>query len=144
MWVATRLIIRAIDERRYRGIRGDWQEVKVFYCKSDFTLMGMGNLYPREPTLLIYANSMFNSQDDPTQKTFRPADLYFNDGFVGKPTQEETDFVTGDWGKLTVMAGMQGIRLGNPDITLDARFQRTRIPLAKIPPPVADDPREPG
>ena len=122
-WVVTRLVVRAIDERRYRGIRKDWEEVKVFYCKSNFTLMGMGGLYSREPTLLIYANDQLNAPEDHTEESFRPADLYFNDGFVGKPAPGETEFLTGDWGKLTVMAGRQGIRLGNSSITLDTRFR---------------------
>ena len=138
-WVVTRLIVRAIDERRYRGIRGGLERGQGVLCESDFTLMGMGALYPREPTLLIYANPMFNAPGGQAQEVFRPADLYFNDGFVGKPTAGGTEFLTGDWGKLTVVSGMQGIRLSNTGITLDARFQRTRIRLAKMLPHTNDE-----
>lgn len=41
-WIVTRLIVRALDEPGYRGIRRDWKAVQGFHCQADFTLMGMG------------------------------------------------------------------------------------------------------
>lgn len=83
--------------------------------------------------MLIYANSLFNAPDDQGQESFGPADLYFNDSFVGQPAPGETKFLTGDWGRVDRDCGYAENQARQLGITLDARFQRTRMPTAPTP-----------
>ncbi|MXZ90085.1 MAG: hypothetical protein F4W95_15335 [Chloroflexi bacterium] len=99
MWLVTVLIIRAVDEWRYRGLRDNWKEVKVFHAPPDpLILLGTGEVYPRGPTIVIAPN-----RTGVEEKGFmgeRLLCLYFNDGVRRKPIQGEPVYWQGTWGEL--------------------------------------------
>ena len=101
----------------YGGIRKGWREVRVFHS-SEFTGMGLGGLYPREPTILISPNLFAGDH------SLKPMSVLFNDGFVG--TEEEfvngTPCVsTGNWSTLMRMSHSQ------------VGFPNTRMFVAQVP-----------
>ena len=99
MWFVTVLTIRAVDEWRYRGLRHNWKEVKVFHAPpGPSTLLGTGNAYPRGPTMVVAPN-----RAGIEEKGFfgeRLLCLYFNDGVRRKPTEGQSVYWQGMWGEL--------------------------------------------
>ena len=128
-----------LEKSLYGGLRRDWKEVRVMY--SDGLGKGMGNEYPREPTLLIQTpplmdpglerhdqrrgDSLIAQGADGKRHVFTarsctaPCQSSFNNAFVGKPAPGEDTFVTGKWSELQLMqVGTQGHKVtwvGFPD-----------------------------
>ena len=99
-WLLAIVIVAVVDHRRYRGLRDHWQEVRVFYSPT-FTGRGLGGVYPREPTLLLHPEMMWNPDSKKTQN--RPVEIWFNDGYVGEPETPESPFLNGTWGPLDLI-----------------------------------------
>ena len=99
MWFVTVLIIRAVDEWRYRGLRDNWREVKVFHASPDpLVLLGTGNVYPRGPTVVVAPNR--SGIEEKGVMGERLLCLYFNDGVRRKPVPGEPVYRQGMWGEL--------------------------------------------
>ena len=47
-WLLTVVIVAVVDHRHYRGVRDDWQEVRMF-CSPDFRGRGLGGSIPASP-----------------------------------------------------------------------------------------------
>ena len=112
-----------LEKRLYGGFRRNWKEVRVMY--SDGAGKGMGDAYPREPTLLIQAptfegarpasseytpeDSLLAQSRDGSKKFITPSVMHgpmlvsFNNGYVGQPAAGENTFVTGKWSELQLM-----------------------------------------
>ena len=99
-WLLAVVIVAAVDHRRYGGTRDRWQEVRVFYSPT-FTGRGLGEVYPREPTLLLHPAMTWNPDSKKMQD--RPVEIWFNDGYVAKPENPETPFLNGTWGPLDLI-----------------------------------------
>ena len=101
-WFIAVVILAIVDFRRYRGTRDHWQEVRVFYSPT-FRGRGVGNVYPRDPTLLMHTPMIWNP--DPNKVQDRPLEIWFNDGYVGKPEEKApgSPFHNGTWGPLDVI-----------------------------------------
>ena len=120
-------------------LRRNWKEVRVMY--SDEVFKGMGDAYPREPTLLIQpppvtrsesprctdANPLFALDRDGkgcgiTALTMHgPMSVSFNTGYVGQPSADENTRATGKWSELRLMqAGFPGyVTVGFPDTLIE-------------------------
>ena len=99
MWFVTVLVIRAVDEWRYRGLRDNWKEVKVFYAPPDpLVLLGTGDVYPRSPAMVVAPNRA--GVEEKGLFGERLLCLYFNDGVRRKPIQGEPVYWQGTWGEL--------------------------------------------
>ena len=107
----------------YGGLRRNWQEVRVMYSAGG--LKGLGDAYPREPTLLIqppafddtgskspestskdllFAQSIDGSNHCITASTVHgPMSISFNTGYVGRPGAGEQTWATGKWSELQLM-----------------------------------------
>jgi len=99
-WLLAIVIVAVVDHRRYRGLRDQWQEVRVFYS-AEFTGRGLGGVYPREPTLLLHPPMMWKPDLEKTQD--RPVEIWFNDGYVGEPDTPGAIFQNGMWGPLDLI-----------------------------------------
>lgn len=99
-WLLAVVIVAVVDHRRYRGLRDQWQEVRVFYSPT-FTGRGLGGVYPREPTLLLHPAMMWDPDSKETQD--RPVEIWFNDGYVAEPDNPESPFLNGTWGPLDLI-----------------------------------------
>ena len=137
----------------YGSFRRNWKEVRVMY--SDGFGKGTGDVYPRDPTLLIQApiwedskpesprhtsdDSLFARRPDGSNHCITapivhgPMLLSFNSAYVGQPADGENTWVTGRWSELQLMqvgfSGHRVTRVGFPD-TLTA--------LGKVPAPDPD------
>ena len=120
-------------------LRRNWQEVRVMY--SDEVFKGMGDAYPREPTLLIQPPTDTRSRSSPYRDESRivarsvngrnyvitapdlhgPMSISFNTGYVGQPTDDENTVVTGKWSDLRLMqsGGPGFVRVGFPDTLIE-------------------------
>ena len=122
-----------LEKRLYGGLRRNWKEVRVMY--SDGIGKGMGDAYPREPTLLLQppigevagesarhtdSDSLVVQSSDGkshliTAPTVHgPISMNFNTGYVGESVADENT-VTGKWSELQLM------QVGLP------RLRRTRV-----------------
>ena len=99
-WLLAVVIVAVVDHRRYKGVRDDWQEVRVFYS-PEFRGRGLGEVYPREPTLLLHPAMMW--KPDLKKVHDRPVEIWFNDGYVGEPDTSAAIFQNGTWGPLDVI-----------------------------------------
>ena len=99
-WLLAVVIVAVVDHRRYRGVRDEWQEVRIFYSPT-FGGRGLGGAYPREPTLLLHPPMMWKPDLKKTQD--RPIEVWFNDGYVGEPETPESPFQNGTWGPLDLI-----------------------------------------
>ncbi len=125
----SRFADRLIGKMLYKGLRRDWKEVRVIY--SEGFARGTGDVYPREPTLLIQEPLLGSSsraeeikgplfaQDGngrlhqvSAARLHRPMSLYFNNSCVGKPEEGKeveseaggrVEFATGHWSQLQLM-----------------------------------------
>ena len=115
---------------------------------SDFVGKGMGEEYPREPTLLIQApafekfgpdvppyldeNLLFALGRDGKKHAITapimqgPLEVSFNTGYVGQPAADEDTLVTGKWSDLQLM------RVGPFDV-IKAGFPDTLVTLGRGP-----------
>jgi len=101
MWFVTVLTIRSVDEWRYRGLRDNWKEVKVFHAPPDSpVLLGTGDAYPRGPTMVVAPNRTGVEEKGLMGEPLLC--LYFNDGVRRKPIQGEPLYWQGTWGELEV------------------------------------------
>ena len=99
MWFVTVLIIWAVDEWRYRGLRDNWKEVKVFHAPpGPLVLLGAGDDYPRGPTMAVAPNRV--GLEEKGIMGERLLCLYFNDGVRRKPIEGESVYWQGTWGEL--------------------------------------------
>ena len=116
-------------------LRRNWKEVRVIY--SDNVFKGMGDEYPREPTLLIQPSMLKGRSSDPhkdenpliayslsgkgygitARDMHGPMTVSFNTGYVGQPAAGQDTLVTGKWSDLQLMqVDHPGIvRVGFPD-----------------------------
>ena len=123
MWLVTVLIIRSADEWRYRGIRDNWKEVKVFHAPQDSpALLGTGDVYPRGSTIVVGPNRA--GTDEKGFMGERLLCLYFNDGVRRRPIQGESVFWQGTWGELELASVPDSFDLGRGSKTA-VRFTRT-------------------
>lgn len=99
-WLLAFIIVAIVDLRRYRGLRDDWQEVRMFYSPT-FGGRGLGDVYPREPTLLLHPPMMWNPDLKKTHD--RPVEIWFNDGYVGAPETPTSPFHNGTWGPMDLI-----------------------------------------
>ena len=118
----------------YGGLRKQWQEVRVLY--SDGPGKGMGDAYPRDPTLLLQTppfesegphdkgEGVLFAQDSKgglrnitAPFVHGPVCLSFNTGFVGRPAAGESTWVTGHWSDLQLLqvGDFRMTRVGFPD-----------------------------
>ena len=109
----------------------------------------MGDAYPREPTLLIQAHTFERPGAEDTSYTpevplfalsrnggiraitapamHGPVCMSFNSGFVGRPADGETTWVTGTWSELQIM------QVGFPEMKLTrVGFPDTLITLGRV------------
>lgn len=128
-----------LENKLYGEFRQNWKEVRVMY--SDFAGKGVGDTYPRDPTLLIQAP--FFEKFGPNAPPYRdenplvaqsldggshaitatnmhgPMSVSFNTGYVGKPAVGKNTWATGHWSELQLMQvgppGFKSIRAGFPD-----------------------------
>lgn len=137
-----------LEKRLYGGLRRNWKEVRVMY--SDGWGKGMGEAYPREPTLLIQApafedpgsesseyrpeNPLFAQGRDGSSNFITapimhgPMSISFNNGYVGQPAAGENTYVTGKWSELQLM------QVGPPEHKFTrAGFPDTLITLGRAP-----------
>ena len=130
-WLLAVVIVAVVDHRRYRGVRDDWQEVKVFHAPPGTTVfLGTGDVYPRGPTMVVAPNRIGTEEKGLMGE--RLLCLYFNDGVRRKPVQGEPVYWQGKWGELELApvpvsfdprhGSRQGVRFtgtsymtGNPD-----------------------------
>ena len=99
-WLLAVVIVVLVDHRRYRATRDDWKEVRLFYSPT-FTGRGLGEVYPREPTLLLHPSIMWNPDSEKVHD--RPLEIWFNDGYVAEPENPESPFLNGTWGPLDLI-----------------------------------------
>ena len=128
-----------LEKSLYGGLRRNWKEVRVIY--SDGLMKGMGDAYPREPTLLIQApafeysgvdtggyaavDPLFARRKDGSTDMITapimhgPMSISFNSGYVGQPDAGENTRVTGKWSELQLMrvgpSEIKLTRVGFPD-----------------------------
>ena len=140
-----------LENRLYGGFRRNWKEVRVMY--SDGFYKGMGEAYPREPTLLIQPPSFDISGSDSPRYTDKdslvaqslngrsyvitapivhgPMSVSFNTGYVGQPVAGEDTSVTGKWSDLQLIqigpSGCRITRVGFPDTLITLGKARTLI-----------------
>ncbi|MDE2827723.1 MAG: hypothetical protein OXL40_10530 [Bacteroidota bacterium] len=136
-----------LEKRMYGGIRRKWKEVRVMY--SSDPIKGMGEAYPRDPTLLIQPpvyhmgtapedvrkDSLFAQDRDGKSCNItppimhRPMSVCFNTGYVGQPIAGEDTRITGKWSDLQLMqVGPSGFRIaqvGFPDTLVTLGTART-------------------
>lgn len=99
-WLLAVVIVALVDHRRYSGLRDHWQEVRVFYAPT-FGGRGLGEVYPREPTLLLHPPMGWTPDSKAVHPVgHRPVEIWFNDSYVGEPTTPESPFLNGTWGPL--------------------------------------------
>ena len=135
-----------LEKRLYGGLRRNWKEVRVMY--SDGWGKGMGEAYPREPTLLIQAPAFEDPGPESIEAHGRrltlspksldgrshvitapimhgPMSINFNNGYVGQPAAGENTYVTGKWSELQLMQvgrpGHKFTRAGFPDTLITLR-----------------------
>lgn len=134
-----------LEKRLYGGLRRNWKEVRVMY--SDGFGKGMGEAYPREPTLLIQAQDFGNPGPESSEDTLEdslfaqgrdgrsncitapiihgPVSISFNNGYVGQPAAGENSYITGKWSELQLMQvgppGHKFTRAGFPDTLITLR-----------------------
>ena len=99
-WLLAVVIVAVVDHRRYRGVRDEWQEVRVFYSPT-FGGRGLGEVYSREPTLLLHPPMMW--KPDLGKVHDRPVEVWFNDGYVGEPDPPGAIFQNGTWGPMDLI-----------------------------------------
>ena len=97
-WLLAVVIVAVVDHRRYRGVRDDWQEVRVFYSPT-YRGRSLAEVHPRDPTLLLHPPMMWGPDLKKTQD--RPVEIWFNDGYVGEPETPGSFFHDGTWGRWT-------------------------------------------
>ncbi|MXW20138.1 MAG: hypothetical protein F4Z95_04985 [Gammaproteobacteria bacterium] len=128
-----------LEKKLYGGFRRNWKEVRVMY--SDGMLKGMGEAYPREPTLLIQPpvfddaraesprgaieEALFAQSQDGRKHSITapimhgPMSISFNTGYLGQPGADENTWATGHWSEMQLMqvgfAGHKITRVGFPD-----------------------------
>ena len=128
-----------LENRMYGGFRRNWKEVRVMY--SDGVFKGMGETYPRDPTLLIQPPSFVDPRPESPRFTDEdslvaqnlggrsyvitapimhgPMSVSFNTGYVNQSVAEENTLVTGKWSDLQLMqigpSGHRITRVGFPD-----------------------------
>lgn len=89
--------------RLYQGIQNDWQEVRVVYSQER-GLRGTGEIYPREPTILIHP-PVFEDLAPPGHFLGgRSMMVSFNSAYEGKPVEGEDDFLNGKWSELKTVS----------------------------------------
>ena len=123
----------------YGNFRRNWKEVRVMY--SDGHGKGMGEEYPRDPTLLLQPPVFDDSKPESPRHTdgdslvaqsldgkshvitapivHGPVEVSFNTGYVGQSAVGEKTVVTGKWSGLQLMqvgfSGRRLTRVGFPD-----------------------------
>lgn len=123
----------------YGNFRRNWKEVRVMY--SDGFGKGMGEEYPRDPTLLLQPPVFDDSTPESPRRTdsdslvaqrldgksyvitapivHGPVEVSFNTGYVGQSAAGENTMVTGKWSDLQLMqvgpSGHRLTRVGFPD-----------------------------
>ena len=128
-----------LEKKLYGGFRQSWKEVRVMY--SDGVFKGMGEAYPREPTLLIQPpvfddarsasprdtskEALFAQSRDGRKRSITapimhgPMSISFNTGYVGRPGADENTWATGHWSDMQLMqvgfSGHKITRVGFPD-----------------------------
>ena len=128
-----------------RFLRRSWKEFRVVY--SDDVFKGMGDAYPRDPTLLIQppfpqdagpvhlgdtpgdllaADSLDGKSRIITAMTMHgPMSVSFNSGYLGEPAVGDNTWVTGKWSDLQLMqvgsSGHKMTRVGFPDTLIEQR-----------------------
>ena len=137
-----------LEKKLYGGLRRNWKEVRVMY--SDGVGKGMGDTYPREPTLLIQPpiqdagpesiqhtdkDSLVAQSLDGRSHVFAapivhgPMSISFNTGYVGQSVADEDTLVTGKWSELQLMqVGSPGHKIttaGFPDTLIKLERART-------------------
>ena len=147
-YVFSRTFESLVEEKLYGGLTRNWKEVRVMY--SDAVFKGMGDAYPREPTLLIqppiyeysgpesrrdmsdyalFAQSLDGRGHSITAPIMHgPMSISFNTGYVGKPGADESSVDTGKWSDLQLMqvgpTGHKFTTVGFPDTLI--RLGRAR------------------
>ncbi|MYE05318.1 MAG: hypothetical protein F4Y00_10150 [Bacteroidetes bacterium SB0662_bin_6] len=138
-----------LEKKLYGGFRRNWKEVRVMY--SDGVLKGMGEAYPREPTLLIQPpifddarpesprgaieEVLFAQSRDGRKHTITapimhgPVSISFNTGYVRRPGADENTWATGHWSEMQLMqvgyAGQKITRVGFPDTLVQLARAKT-------------------
>ena len=138
-----------LEKSLYGGFRRNWKEVRVIY--SDDVFKGMGEAYPREPTLLIQPPVSEHFRSDSSRYTDEnplvaqstdgrshvitapiihgPMSVSFNTGYVGQPAADEDTLVTGKWSDLQLMqvgpSGSTVNMIGFPDTLVKSGRART-------------------
>lgn len=131
-WLLAVAVVAVVEHRRYRGLRDDWQEVRIFSFKG----RGLGAVYPREPTLLLHPAMTW--QPDLERLHDRPVEIWFNDGYVATPDPSDAPFQNGTWGPLDLI---------NPGPFPDIRqvgVAHTRILQKRLVPTDIADGEQPG
>ena len=72
----------------------------MFYSPT-FRGRGLGEVYPREPTLLLHPPMIWKPDFKKTHD--RPVEIWFNDGYVGDPETTESLYQNGTWGPLDLI-----------------------------------------
>ncbi len=109
-----------LEHRLYGGLRKQWKEVRVMY--SEEMGKGVGEAYPREPTILLQAPDFHLEAPEQERRGGMPLDreghsprpvtapymhgpvsVSFNTGYVGEPTAAENTWATGKWSDLRLM-----------------------------------------
>ena len=99
-WLLAVVIVAVVEHRRYRGDQDHWQEVRVLYSPT-FRGRGLGEVYPREPTLLMHPAMMWDPDSKKSQD--RPVEIWFNDGYVAEPDDPDSPHLNGTWGPLDLI-----------------------------------------
>lgn len=149
-YVFSKTFESLLEKRLYGELRRNWKEVRVIY--SDDVQKGMGEAYPREPTLLIQAPAFEDPgpespEDTPENSLFAqsldgrghcitapimhgPMLISFNNGDVDQPAAGENTYVTGKWSELQLMqvgpSGRKLTRAGFPDTLITLGRAPTR------------------
>ena len=116
----SRWFERLLRRWLYGIVREDWQEVRVYYSPES-PFKGMGETYPREPTILISRSGFLPPGDEPVDgnpvrvlnkdgrwergsawRLNNPMAVSFNDGYAND-SLEPGLFATGHWTELQLM-----------------------------------------
>lgn len=139
-----------LEDKLYGVFRRNWKEVRVMY--SEDVHKGMGDAYPREPTLLIQPSIHESFTPESDQETDRdvlfaqgqdgrhhaitamtmhgPMSVSFNTGYVGRYSADKDTKVTGKWSELQLM------QVGSSKIKITkVGFPDTLIRLGRAPTP---------
>ena len=121
---------RLVEVVMYGPIRKNWKDVRVMYAEEEYTMLGVGGFYPREPTLLLHAPMLPFNSPSMDRAVGVPAQLAvsFNNAYLAPQDEEKDEQVTGQWTKLEVTP----VEVGGGHMNW-VGFPRPLVTLGRVP-----------